>query len=233
MIGKERFTVGTVTKAACHPLLQKHHYLSAISKGFKSGLNIGLLYEDRVIGVCIFTGWPVPELLTGCFGLERTDQDGFWELSRLVLDPEFQRKEHNLASWFVSRSIRLLRKTLYARAILSYADADFHQGTVYAASNFVYYGMSAEKKDFWIEQPDGSFIKQSRGKTKGINGEWRPRSRKHRFLKVFDSSLVCKWEAMPWRDQAIPPMRSTHIRRPKNKGSCRDLFKVSERGRRA
>ena len=108
-----------------------------------------------------------------------------------------QAKEHNLASWFVARAIKLLRQEEDVRAILSYADNDFHEGTLYRASNFTYYGLSDAKSDFWIKQEDGSYKKHSRGKMKGLDGEWRPRSRKHRFLKVYDKKLNCQWQPLP------------------------------------
>ena len=148
------------------------------------------------MGVCIFTGFPVPELVKGMFGLSRTEQRGFYELSRLCLIPEVQSNEHNLASWFVSRSIKYLRDNYYVRAILSYADNDFHNGTVYKALNFTYCGLTDEKSDFWIKQSDASFIKHSRGKTKGVDGVWRKRSRKHRFVMVFDKSLELRWKVV-------------------------------------
>jgi len=50
------------------------------------------------------------------------------------------------------------------------------------------------KSDFWIKQNDGTYIKHNRGATKHLEGEWRPRSRKHRFLKVFDNTLEVKWK---------------------------------------
>ena len=182
----------------------KYHYLSNISRGFKSGINFALKKDSEVRGVCIFTKWPVPELLVGCFGLKRDDQDGFWELSRLVLNPEDQSIEHNLASWFVSRSIRRLKKDNLCRAILSYADDDFHNGTVYAACNFEYFGLTDKKCDFWIKSADGKFTKHSRGRVKDLCGEWRPRSRKHRFLMVFDSELNCKWSKQKWKAKSQP-----------------------------
>lgn len=191
---KSEYKISRIEKSEAEFLLGQYHYLKDISKGFKSGYNYGL-YKDRIlVGVCIYTGFPVPELVKGMFGLERTDQDGFFELSRLCLDPTVQKQEHNLASWFVSRTIQELRVATTVRSILSYADSDFHQGTVYKACNFVYYGLTDPKSDFWIKQTNGSFIKHSRGKTKGIEGEWRPRSRKHRFVKVFDKSLKIKWK---------------------------------------
>jgi hypothetical protein len=199
VVAKSDYSIGLVSKDQCVDLLRKHHYLSSISKGFKSGMNYGLHCNGQVVGVCIFTGWPVPELLKGCFGLPRNQQDGFWELSRLVLDPKHQGAEHNLASWFVSKSMSALRTANNVRCILSYADDGFHKGTVYAACNFKYYGLSAEKKDFWFKEVDGSFKKHSRGPVKGRDGEWRPRNRKHRFLIINDKKLACKWVEQKWR----------------------------------
>ena len=197
---KSDFQIIDVDKSECKKILDPFHYLSKISKSFKTKHNYGLIHipTNEIVGVCIFTGFPVPELLKGMYGLPRTEQEGFYELSRLCLHPDIQSTEHNLASWFVSRSIKRLRKSVHVRSILSYADADFHSGIVYAASNFTYYGLSDPKCDFWIEQPDGSFIKHSRGKIKGLPGEWRPRSRKHRFVMQFDKSLKIKWERQRW-----------------------------------
>jgi hypothetical protein len=191
---KDLFSIKRITKKDAEPLLLTFHYLKDISKGFKSGVNYGLFLDEKCVGVCIYTGFPVPELVYGMFGLRRTDQEGFFELSRLVLDPDVQGSVHNLASWFVSRTIRLLRKEEKVRAILSYADSGYHQGTVYSACNFSYYGLTETKKDFWFEKDDGSYEKHSRGKVKGLKGEWRKRNTKHRFVLVFDKKLVMKWK---------------------------------------
>jgi hypothetical protein len=201
-MSKSEYCIRMITKAEAAPLLKNYHYLTEISNGFKSGHNVGLFritphdWEDIpniLVGVCIFTGFPAPELAKGCFGLERNDQDGLWELSRLVLHPTDQKREHNLAGWFASRAMRSLRDVESVRAILSYADDQFHSGTVYKALGFDYYGLSAEKKDFWFEQDDGSYIKHVRGPVKGCKGKWFPRTQKHRFLKVFDPALQCRW----------------------------------------
>jgi hypothetical protein len=194
---KQDFTITRISKETAKDLLLTYHYLKDESKGFKSGYNYGLDLNGQIVGVVIYTGFPVPELANGCYGLDRNDQEGLFELSRLVLHPEVQATEHNLASWFVSRSIRQLRRDAKVRAILSYADDNHHTGTVYRACNFKYYGLSAPKKDFWIAQPDGSHIKHSRGKMRGLFGEWRPRSRKHRYLMTFDKDLECKWGLSP------------------------------------
>lgn len=187
-----------ISKSEAAPILDNYHYLSRISKGFKSGYNYGCFVNEDLVGVIIFTCIPVPELAVGMFGLERNDLSGLFELSRLCLKPSIQQEEHNLASWFISKSIKLLRKQTVVRAILSYADSKYHNGTVYAASNFKYYGLTDQKKDFFYRNHDGEFIKHSRGKVKNSEGEWRYRTRKHRFVIIYDKTLEIKWHPIKW-----------------------------------
>ena len=195
-MSKENFDIIKVNKQEAKRILDEYHYLTGISKGFRSGYNYGLYdkKEKEVVGVIIFTNFPVPELGKGMLGLERNDQEGLFELSRLCLIPRVQKEEHNLASWFVSKAIKELKKDTPVRVILSYADSKYHKGTVYRACNFRYYGLTDPKKDFYRKLEDGTFVKQSRGKTKGVEGKWVDRTRKHRFLLVFDKKLVVKWE---------------------------------------
>jgi hypothetical protein len=203
-MAKTDFYIGRVTKKQAEELLLKYHYLKDFSKGFKSGYNYGLFEKNEfsplniggIRGVCIFTGLPVPEVAKGAFGLERNEQQGLFELSRLCIEPSTQSCEYNITSWFVSRVIRQLRKDTEVKAILSYADSDFHSGITYRACNFKYYGLTDRKKDFYYS--DGT--KHSRGKIKGSVGEWRERSRKHRYLMVFDKELKKRltWEEQKW-----------------------------------
>ncbi len=195
-MSKENFGIIKVNKQEAKRILDEYHYLTGISKGFKSGYNYGLYdkKEKEVVGVIIFTNFPVPELGKGMLGLERNDQKGLFELSRLCLIRRVQKEEHNLASWFVSKAIKELKKDTPVRVILSYADSKYHKGTVYRACNFRYYRLTAPKKDFYRKLEDGTFVKQSRGKTKGVEGKWVDRTRKHRFLLVFDKKLVVKWK---------------------------------------
>ena len=196
---KQDYSLKLLTKSQAADILLKYHYLKDISKGFKSGVNVGLFKQDVCVGVCIFTGFPVPELSKGMFGLERNDQEGLYELSRLCLLPDIQTTEHNITSWFVSRAIRFLKQNYKVRAILSYADADYHNGTIYRACNFKYYGLSNPKSDFWIKQADGSFVKHTRGSVKGVEGLWKPRSRKHRYVIVLDKKLNILWKEVDVR----------------------------------
>lgn len=190
------YKIERIDKTSCKEFLLKHHYLSKQGFSFRSGYNYGLFYDDKLIGVAIFHTVSAKETIKGCFGLDGSDQKGFWELGRLAMDSEHKVK--NCTSWFLSRCIKTLRKETEVRALISYADSDFHHGYIYQATNFKYYGLTAEKSDFWIKLPDGSFKKQSRGKTKGVEGEWRKRSRKHRYLIVYDKSLHTKWAEEPF-----------------------------------
>ena len=80
-------------------------------------------------------------------------------------------------------------KKTKVRAIISYADSDYHNGTIYRACNFRYCGLSDRKKDFYFA--DGT--KHSRGSIKGEEGEWRDRTQKHRYVMMFDKSLDLLW----------------------------------------
>ena len=194
---KSDYHIDRVSKSEAAELLLRFHYLKDFSKDFKSGWNYGL-YENNdfcplnvggIKGICIFTGLPVPEIAKGAFGLERNEQQGLFELSRLCIEPSTQSREYNITSWFVSRAIRQLRKDTEVKAIISYADSDYHSGTIYRACNFKYAGLTDPKKDFYYS--DGT--KHSRGKVKGAEGEWKERSRKHRYVMIFDKSLELKW----------------------------------------
>jgi hypothetical protein len=195
---KSDFYIDRVGKAQIKDLLYTHHYLKDESKDFKSGFNYGLfkstfecpLNIGGCLGTCIFTGLPVPEIAVGAFGLERNQQQGIYELSRLCIRPDIQKEEYNITSWFLSRCIRRFRKDATVRAILSYADANHHTGIIYRACNFQYYGLTDPKKDFYYA--DGT--KHSRGSIRGADGEWRDRSRKHRYLMVFEKGLKPLWK---------------------------------------
>jgi len=195
---KSDYYIDRITKKQAEELLLTYHYLKDFSKGYRSGYNYGLFKKNDfsplnigpLLGTIIFTGLPVPEIAQGAFGLERNEQQGLFELSRLCIHPETQHSEHNITSWFVSRAIRQLRKDTEVKAIISYADSDFHSGTVYRACNFKYCGLSDPKKDFYYA--DGT--KHSRGKVKGAAGEWKERSRKHRYVMMFDKSLELLWD---------------------------------------
>jgi len=195
---KSDYYLDRITKKQAEELLLTYHYLKDYSKTFKSGHNFGLFKKNdfsplnigQLLGTIIFTGLPVPEIAQGAFGLERNEQQGLFELSRLCIHPGTQSCEYNITSWFVSRAIRQLRKDTEVKAIISYADSNHHTGTIYRACNFKYAGLTDARKDFYFA--DGT--KHSRGRVKGSEGEWKDRSRKHRYVMIFDKSLKLAWK---------------------------------------
>lgn len=179
--------------------LRKHHYLAQQGNGFLGKINYGLFTSDgKLIGCLVFAGISVIETLIGAFdGFERfSSQDGFWELTRLAMDDNEKKK--NLTSWFVARCIKKLRTGNNVRAIISYADSKYHNGYIYQATNFKYYGLTAKKSDFFEKLDDGTKRQVWRGGVKGLNGEWRLRSRKHRYMIVYDKSLKVLWKEQPY-----------------------------------
>jgi predicted GNAT family N-acyltransferase len=168
--------------------VERHHYLGA--KRFRCSYAFGLFDDGDLIGACVFHGISAPETAVGAFGLARTDQDGLWELGRLVLRAD--KNGQNRASFFVRRAIKELRKLTDVRAMISYADSSLHSGTVYKAAGFIYCGLTDKKCDFVV-----SGKTQERGSTRGKEGEWKPRTRKHRFILVFDTRLTLRWKVFP------------------------------------
>lgn len=195
----DKYTIQNISHSVADAFLVRHHYLAQQGNGFLAKEAHGLFDDGlRVIGVITWGGVSAFQTLIGCFeGYERcTDQSGIWELTRLAMDCE--RKEKNLTSWFVAHSIKKLRREHDVKAIISYADSTYHHGYIYQATNFKYYGLTDKKNDFVEIRQDGTESKVWRGPIKGLNGEWRDRSRKHRYLIVYDKSLNVKWKEMPY-----------------------------------
>lgn len=192
------FVVRLGVKAEFDALLRTHHYLQLKEqRSYRTGINVVLEYQGLVVGVAIFTNFPVPELVVGLYGLERTDQHGFYELSRFCILPEFQVAGQNNASWFLARAIKLLRQTTQVRALLSYADSKYHSGTLYQATNFKYYGLTALKKD-WKPDNNKPLSRGAGQSTGGLAGCWVPRTRKHRYLTTYSKKLTPKWVEQPY-----------------------------------
>ena len=190
---KQGFTIALCPASEFKPLLLEYHYLSQKSKGFRSGVNVGLYQAGELVGCAIFTNFPVPELVVGLFRLQRHEQQGMYELSRFCLFPN---EEHNLASWFLARAIKFLRANYAVRALLSYADTEYHLGTLYQAYGFNYYGLTALKKDW---KQDNEVLANSRGR-RGV-GQWVPRTQKHRYLISYDKALKVLWAQQPYPKQ--------------------------------
>lgn len=150
---------------------KKWHYLGKTR--FISTVNYAACFGNKIYG-CISLGAPNATEMRGLF--TRHTQQGWWEIKRLAMHPSCPK---NSESKFIGIALRLLQKDHLVIGIITLADSSVgHCGTIYKASGFTYIGLSSPKKDFYV---DGKI--QQRGKTKGINGEWKPRSQKHVFFK--------------------------------------------------
>jgi len=177
-----------ITHAEAKDFLARYHYLG--TKPFRCGEAFGL-FGRELLGVAVYHGLSVPETAVGAFGLKRDEQDWLWELGRLALKSGYNGGV--LGSYLIRRSIMLLRKQRPVRAVIAYADSSRHLGAVYQAAGFTYGGLTAPRRDFYV---NGRI--RERGKTKGVRGQWRPRPRKHRYIAVFDNSLCLRWPVLAY-----------------------------------
>jgi hypothetical protein len=165
--------INAVTAAGAY---RRWHYLGDTQ--FLSQINFGAYFEGQLQG-SISYGPPNAKYLKGFWTPET--QNDWWEIKRLAMSDLCPR---NSESRFIAVTLRLIKKTHLVRGVITYADdGQGHVGTIYRASGFTAMGLTAQKTDFYI---DGK-IKQ-RGRVSGLDGEWRPRSRKWLFVKRFDPS---------------------------------------------
>jgi hypothetical protein len=101
-------------------------------------------FEDKVLqGVVTYGIPPSPSLCIGICGEEW--KDNVYELNRLAI---LEEHDSNLASYLVANSMKLMPKP---SIIVSYADTSMgHVGYVYQATNFIYTGLSAKRRE-WRE----------------------------------------------------------------------------------
>lgn len=172
-----------------YELVKFFHYLG--DKRFIGQHCYGLFIDNKLQGAVVYSPLSVPNSAKSAFGLPMGNHPEYLEMSRLVLNPTLNGK--NYGSYLIAQSLRELKK-LHIKAVISYADSSRHKGAVYQAANFSYHGLTAPKKDFIFA--DGT--KHSRGKTKGFEGQWVARSRKHRYLYKIDKSVRCVWPQEPY-----------------------------------
>ncbi len=122
-------------------ILSKYNYLPNAGKGGKA---FGAYIGDNLIAVCVFSNLPRQNIQIESFNPSRTK-----ELSRLCIHPRYQKK--NLASWFVSRCIKLLKDI---DCVVSYCDTSFnHNGATYKAIGFKQ--DSIVRPDYWYCDNNG------------------------------------------------------------------------------
>ena len=123
-----------------HDWLQNVHYAKRIPTVMYA---FGLFVDNAVVGIVTYGQPPSNHLCEGIAG--KTNAHLVLELNRLA----FQNPIKNGPSTLVGQSLRLLPRP---RIVVSYADmAQGHVGYIYQATNFVYTGLSAKRKDWKIK----------------------------------------------------------------------------------
>ena len=187
-------TLEAINYKQAHELVSKFHYLG--NKRFIGQHIFGAFENEQLIGAVVYQPLAAPETPVGAFGLPRGHYPYLLEMSRLVLDSEKNGK--NIGSQLVGFSLRELKKR-GIKAVVSYADSSRHVGAIYQACNFTYHGMTKQKCDFVL--PDGRI--QQRGKTKGVEGSWVPRTRKHRYVYLLDKKMKVLWPEEPYPKRSV------------------------------
>ena len=163
----------------------EHHYSGSCMNG---PMAWGCYHDDTLVGVIAFAT-PISENVRKSIWADPFKEEmkhHTTELHRLVTLDE---TPHNTESWFISRGLKRLKqhKPKY-KAVISFADPmQGHEGTIYQASNAIYYGTTSSSLAF--RKPDGTIRHKRSGgknmlKADGIEQGLTPvrRDGKHRYL---------------------------------------------------
>ena len=146
--------------------IKRYHYLGNPYMDAPTNKVYGLIYGEDVVGVVQFSeGHCHPSFVPIYFGVD-SPTTGLWDITRLVVSPKHQ-GEHNITSWFLSRALKMLKP----KYVVTMADNRMHDGTIYAAVGFDYYGLLKDRGVPGLE--DVEF---------------------HVFTKSYDPSIKCVWE---------------------------------------
>ncbi len=120
-------------------LLKKHYLKRMCSVTYAFGL-----YIDNILcGVCTFGKPASHSLLIGVCGKKNSEY--VYELNRLCVNDNLPK---NTLSKFLGKCLKMLPSLI----IISYADTSVgHNGYIYQATNWIYTGLSAKRKDYKIK----------------------------------------------------------------------------------
>ena len=169
----------------------------------------GLFDSDKMQGIVTY-GTPVSSTLRNLWD----NKYKLMELNRLVINEGL---EKNALSFLVGQSFKLLPKPL---VLVSYADTSKnHHGYIYQATNWIYTGLSAVFKDYYVKGMEhlhnGTVMDLSRGKENRV--EWLrekfgdnlimiDRPRKHRYFYFIGNKIELKdmRKMLPYKIEPYP-----------------------------
>jgi hypothetical protein len=196
------YQVISIPSKIAYPFFKKIHYAKRIPS---ISYCFGLYENDILIGCCSFGTPASSTLLKGVAG-EKWAKNVI-ELNRLVL----LNNEKNQASFFISKCIKMLPKPCI---IVSFADTSMsHNGYVYQACNFKYYGLSAKFKDpkvkglehkhhcTYANRMNKAQLEEKYGKD---NVYYVDRSRKHKYIIIHASKTQRKHILLDFKYKELP-----------------------------
>jgi hypothetical protein len=137
----QRYTVEHISFSdTVRAFLGKWHYSNYVNIQAKEvfGLFREGTFLPEMVGVCVYTRPAGPAAAQKYYA---QDPDKCLELRRLCLIDDTPK---NAESFFVSRTLKWLKKNTDWKFVVSYADPEQgHQGTIYKASNFKYEGVTS------------------------------------------------------------------------------------------
>ena len=201
---RDLFEIKEVSKKDAREIVKRFHYLGEKDFMFNISYGIFIKGEDEILGCAIFGMVGGNVALKGWFGVDNTHSNEYLELTRLVMNPILN--GCNATSYLLGNAIKQIKKDYpQVKAIVSLADNGLHNGAIYQACNFKYYGLTDKKTDFYVVGCEGK-VKRC-GTTKDKQGVWLPRSQKHRYLYIIDKNVKVNY-----KEEKYPKGNSMNIK---------------------
>jgi len=198
-------TVSSIPTALAAEIVIERHYLHRRPPiSYAYGLRRGFGEPVAVVT------YGIPASRQAQMSVCPTDPDLAIELNRLWIDDNEPR---NTASWFVSRSLKLLPP----RIVFSYADsAHGHAGYVYRAMNFTYAGWTdMDRKTARVDYLPASGGHSRDATRSGVVGT-RPRRPKAKYWTTTGNrtdrrrlTALCGWPPLSWKEHPPPTEHQT------------------------
>ena len=136
----EEYRVEPITFASARPILRTWHYDDYVNVQCKYAFGLfapGKFGIQQLVGVCVYT---LPAGPTAGKSYCPEAPEKVLELRRLACIDDTPK---NAESFFVSKTLKWLKKNTDYKVIISYADPEQgHTGVIYKASNFTLVGMT-------------------------------------------------------------------------------------------
>jgi hypothetical protein len=204
---KDRYRVQSIDTYLTKDWLLNKHYAKRMPP---IEFAFGLYNTDKILKGVVTYGTPVSNTLRNLW----QNKYKLYELNRLVID---ENTEKNCLSFLVSQSLLLMPKPI---VVVSYADTSKnHHGYIYQATNWIYTGLSALFKDYYIKGLEhlhnGTIMDMSRGQENRV--QWLrekygdkliqiDRPRKHRYFYFLGNKYQKKdmLKMLPYQIEKYP-----------------------------